>query len=114
MPYSTTRADDHSYYNRWQPWPAYWVIFWSFLILIFSGWEVFTKGHWSASNFVIDYITIPVFIVLVAGFIIVKRPRMLKIDELDMFSNIPSDEDVTYDEPPPKNWFVKVVNFLFT
>ncbi|KAK6907834.1 hypothetical protein I203_101835 [Kwoniella mangroviensis CBS 8507] len=43
-----------------------------------------------------------------------KRPRHLKIDELDMYSNIPIDEEVSYEEPPTKNWGVKVVNFLFT
>ncbi|RSH95100.1 hypothetical protein EHS25_000186 [Saitozyma podzolica] len=102
------------YYNRFQPWPAYWVIFWSSIVLIFSGWEVFTKGHWSAQDFVIDYITIPIFLVLAGGFWIVKRPRWLKAHELDMFGNIPKDEDVECDEPAPKTWFGKVINFLFT
>ncbi|WWC68293.1 uncharacterized protein I206_102217 [Kwoniella pini CBS 10737] len=102
------------YYSRFQPWPAYWVIFWSGIIIIFNGWEVFTKGSWDGSNFVIAYITIPVFSILILGYWLVKRPKHLKIDELDMYSNIPSDEEVTYEEPPPKNWGVKVVNFLFT
>jgi hypothetical protein len=31
-----------------------------------------------------------------------------------MVSNIPSDKDVSYKEPPPKNFFAKVVAFLFT
>nr|XP_019003876.1 uncharacterized protein I203_03031 [Kwoniella mangroviensis CBS 8507]OCF67337.1 hypothetical protein I203_03031 [Kwoniella mangroviensis CBS 8507] len=97
-----------------QPWPAYWEIFWSSIIIIFNGWEVFTKGYWNPSDFVIAYITIPVFSVLILGYWIVKRPRHLKIDELDMYSNIPIDEEVSYEEPPTKNWGVKVVNFLFT
>ncbi|WVR05551.1 hypothetical protein IAU60_002570 [Kwoniella sp. DSM 27419] len=102
------------YWNRWQPWPAYWVIFWSVLIIIFNGWEVFTRGHWSPSNFVIAYITIPVFSLLLLGYWLYKRPKHLRTDELDMFSNIPTDEEVSYEEPPPKNVGVKVVNFLFT
>ncbi|OCF75472.1 hypothetical protein I204_04328 [Kwoniella mangroviensis CBS 8886] len=76
--------------------------------------DLFTKGYWNPSDFVIAYITIPVFSVLILGYWIVKRPRHLKIDELDMYSNIPTDEEVSYEEPPPKNWGVKVVNFLFT
>ncbi|WRT66027.1 uncharacterized protein IL334_002978 [Kwoniella shivajii] len=102
------------YWNRFQPWPAYWVIFWSALIIVFNGWEVFTKGHWSPSDFVIAYITIPVFSILVGGYWLVKRPKHLKVEELDMYSNIPTDEEVSYEEPPPKNFGVKVVNFLFT
>lgn len=31
-----------------------------------------------------------------------------------MVSNIPSDQDVSYKEAPPKNFFAKVVAFLFT
>nr|XP_018265092.1 uncharacterized protein I303_03275 [Kwoniella dejecticola CBS 10117]OBR87250.1 hypothetical protein I303_03275 [Kwoniella dejecticola CBS 10117] len=102
------------YHSRLQPWPAYWVILWSGIIIIFNGWEVFTAGHWSGSDFVIAYITIPVFFILILGYWLVKRPKHLTIDELDMYSNIPSDEEVSYEEPPPKNWGVKVVNFLFT
>lgn len=104
----------HSYHNRWQPLPAYWVIGWSSLILLFNGWEVFTRGNWNATNFVIAYITIPVFLVLVGGYYIVKKPRHLKPEELDMFSNIPTDEEVTHEETPPKTWFGKAVNWLFT
>jgi amino acid transporter len=39
-----TQTLTSSYHNRWQPWPAYWVIFWSSIVLVFNGWEVFTKG----------------------------------------------------------------------
>ncbi|WVO14408.1 hypothetical protein L204_102041 [Cryptococcus depauperatus] len=102
------------YYNRFQPLPAYWVVFWSTIIVIFNGWEVFTHGHWNSSDFVIAYITIPFFLALVIGYYLIKRPVHLNIHELDMYSNIPSDEEVMYDEPPPKNWFMKVVNLLFT
>ncbi|WWC88222.1 uncharacterized protein L201_003127 [Kwoniella dendrophila CBS 6074] len=102
------------YHNSLQPYPAYWVIFWSTIIIIFNGWEVFTKGSWNSSNFVIAYIGLPVFSILTLGYWLIKKPKHLKIDELDMFSNIPTDEQVSYEEPPPKNFGVKIVNFLFT
>ncbi len=84
------------------------------IVIVFNGWEVFTVGSWSVSNFIIDYINIPVFGVLIAGFMIVKRPRYLRLNELDFVSNIPTDEEVSYEEPPPKSWFGKVVNYLLT
>jgi amino acid transporter len=34
--------------------------------------------------------------------------------EMDFVSNIPTDEEVSYEEPPPRTIFGKVVNYLFT
>ncbi|KAL7423301.1 hypothetical protein Q5752_002602 [Cryptotrichosporon argae] len=102
------------YYNSWQPYPAYWCIAWCAIVIIFNGWEVFTKGGWDASDFVIAYINIPLFGGLWLGWWIVKRPKHLKPEELDFVSNIPTDEEVSYDEPPPKNIFGKIANILFT
>lgn len=93
---------------------AYWVIFWASIILLFNGWEVFTRGNWDPSNFVIAYIPVPIFLCLNLGYWLVRRPKWQKPEELDMFSNIPTDEMVAYEEPPPKNAFMKLVNALFT
>lgn len=103
-----------SYRNRLQPFTAYWVIFWAAIILFFNGWEVFTRGSWKASNFVIAYIPVPIFLCLATGFWVVKRPKWLAPAELDMFSNIPTDEMIAHEEPKPRNAFIKVVNALFT
>jgi amino acid transporter len=103
-----------SYYNKHGYWYAAWVIFWSAIVLVFNGWEVFTKGHFTGANFVIAYITIPIFLVLSVGYYIWKRHPWLQPDELDMFSNIPSDEEVTHEETPPETWFGKAVNWIFT
>jgi amino acid transporter len=90
------------------------VIFWSSIVLIFNGWETFTKGNWDPANFVIAYVTVPIFVILTAGFIVVKKPKFVKAEDLDLYSNIPSDEEVSYTEPVPKTWFGRTVNFIFT
>ncbi|ORY21043.1 general amino acid permease 1 [Naematelia encephala] len=103
------------YYNRFQPWPAYWVVFSCSIVILFNGWQVFTKGNWNSSNFVVAYINLPLFFGAILGhWLLHKRPKFVKPVDLDMFSNIPSDQDVSYEEPPAKNWFHKVVQFLFT
>ncbi|RSH90207.1 hypothetical protein EHS25_001541 [Saitozyma podzolica] len=98
----------------WQPFPAYWTIFWGAIVILFNGWEVFTAGSWNASDFVVAYINLPLFAILAGGYWLVKRPKHLKPSELDFVSNIPSDEEVSYEEPPPKNIFQKIGNWLFT
>ena len=100
--------------NRFQPWPAYWVIFWAVTIILCNGWQNFTKGNFVATSFVIAYLNLPVFLLLILIHWIVKRPRWLAPNELDFVSNIPSDEEVSYEEPPPKNWFIRIVRWLFT
>lgn len=83
-------------------------------MIVFNGWEVFTKGNWDASNFVVAYINIPIFALLVAAYYLVKKPRWVRAEDLDFVSNIPTDEEVYYEEPPPRNIFVKIMNVLFT
>lgn len=102
------------YANRLQPFVAYWVIFWASVILLFNGWKVFTRGNWDPSDFVIAYIPVPIFVTLIAAYALVKRPKWQKPEELDMYSNIPTDEQVAYEEPPPKNGLQKVAQILFT
>ncbi|WVQ79479.1 hypothetical protein IAT38_001578 [Cryptococcus sp. DSM 104549] len=102
------------YYNRFQPLPAYWTIFWASIVVIFNGWEVFTRGSWDTSSFFVSYVNIPFFIVLCAGYQIVKRPRWLKSEELDFVTGIPSDAEVYYEEPAPKTWVHRWCNILFT
>ncbi|RXK42115.1 hypothetical protein M231_00472 [Tremella mesenterica] len=102
------------FWNRYQPWPAYWVIFWCIIVIVFNGWEVFTKGGWNTSNFIVSYINLPIFFLLILGYWFIKRPRHLHSAELDFVSNIPTDAEVSYEEPPPKNLFYKVCNYLFT
>ncbi|RSH80779.1 hypothetical protein EHS25_007115 [Saitozyma podzolica] len=102
------------YHSRLQPFAAYWVIFWSAIVIIFNGWEVFTKGNWDASNFVVAYINIPIFALLIGAYYLVKKPEWIRAEDLDFVSNIPTDEEVHYEEPPPRNVFVKLMNVLFT
>lgn len=70
-------------YNRFQPIPAYWAIFWwyvnlllsrafpplltpvsvrlnSLINIIFNGYAVFIKGMWNTSDFIIAYINLPI------------------------------------------------------
>jgi amino acid transporter len=39
----------NAYYNRLQPYIAYWGAFWSFLFILINGFEVFFK--WNVSDF---------------------------------------------------------------
>ena len=84
-------------------------------MILGNGWTNFTKGNWNASNFVVAYINLPLFFgaVFIHWFLHGRKP-FTPPSEIDLHSNIPSDEEVTYEDPKPKNWFLKIVRFLFT
>ncbi|ORY25322.1 amino acid permease/ SLC12A domain-containing protein [Naematelia encephala] len=102
------------YRGPFQPYAAYWCIFWCCIVIVFNGWEVFTHGGWNSSDFVVAYINLPLFFLLIGGFLIIKKPTHLKPIEMDFYSNIPTDEEVSYEEPPPKTIFHKIANYIFT
>ncbi|KAL1410422.1 hypothetical protein Q8F55_004433 [Vanrija albida] len=102
------------YYSSLQPFHAWFCLIALSIIVFFSGWKVFIHGHWSAPSFVSNYLNLPFFFVLMAGYALIKRDPWLRPEQLDFFSNIPTDDEVAYEEPPPKNTFMKVVNYVFT
>nr|GAT55188.1 predicted protein [Mycena chlorophos] len=77
------------YWNRWQPFPAYWALIWSIIIVLFNGWAVFLDGHWNTRDFIIAYINLPIFAVLFIAYKLVRRTRMVRPGEMDFRSNVP-------------------------
>ncbi|KAK9461438.1 amino acid permease/ SLC12A domain-containing protein [Lipomyces oligophaga] len=81
------------FYNRFQPFPAYWAIFWCFLIVLFNGYAVFIRGSWNTSDFFIAYINIPIVLLLFLGhYLWTGRKGFWKARDMDMYSNIPGPE----------------------
>ncbi|GAC94207.1 amino acid transporter [Pseudozyma hubeiensis SY62] len=50
-----------------QPFCGWWTVCTTFIVMLFSGWSVFLNGNWSVSDFVTNYIPIPLFLVLYGG-----------------------------------------------
>ncbi|KAJ6586260.1 amino acid permease/ SLC12A domain-containing protein, partial [Mycena vulgaris] len=89
-----------SYWNRFQPYPAYWALGWSIVIVLFNGWPVFLKGQWMTSNFIIAYINIPIFGLLYAAYKIIRKSSIVSLESMDFHSNIPPPQSVDFDEIP--------------
>ncbi|PCH44562.1 general amino acid permease 1 [Wolfiporia cocos MD-104 SS10] len=100
-----------SYYNRLQPWLAWWAIGWLAFFILINGYAVF----WSfrASNFVTDYINIPIFLGLYIFWKILKRTKAWRPEEMDFVTAIPSMEETEVPEVPPTTFLGKIASIIF-
>ncbi|KAJ6544421.1 amino acid permease/ SLC12A domain-containing protein [Mycena capillaripes] len=101
------------YWNRWQPYPAYWALFWSVIIILFNGYYVFLKGAWVGTDFVISYINIPFFLVLYGAYKIIRKTKIVSVEAMDFHSNVPPPETVDFAEPTPTTIGGKIWHWLF-
>lgn len=62
--------------SPWQPYTAWFGCVGSTIITLVAGFSVFLKGEWSATDFVSTYIGIPIFIVPIIVWKIVKRTKV--------------------------------------
>lgn len=72
--------------SRWQPYAAYWALFWASIFLWVQGYAVFLKGNWDTATFIFNY-----GIIALAGGIgvvwkIVKGTRFHRSKETDLVS----------------------------
>lgn len=93
------------YASRLQPYPAYYGMVASFVICLFSGWDVFLAGRWATDTFITNYLPFALFPVLYLGAKYVYRQPIAQPATMDFVSNIAEIEAETWDEPVPKNKF---------
>ncbi|KAJ7708074.1 amino acid permease-domain-containing protein, partial [Mycena rosella] len=85
------------YWSRLQPYPAYWALCWSIIIILFNGWSVFLEGEWNTSNFIIAYINLPILRLLYVLYKVVRRSKIVSFQAMDFYSNVPSPESLDSD-----------------
>nr|AOR51672.1 amino acid permease [Phaffia rhodozyma] len=106
------RSESKYIYNRFQPFPAYWALFWCIITIFFNGYKVFLKGRWNTSSFIIAYINIPIVGALFLGhYLFTKRPSFKPASKIDMVSNIPGPE-IDFDPNPPTTKIGKFLRWL--
>ena len=99
------------YHGPFQPYLAYWGIFWTLIFILINGFTVF--WDFNASDFLTSYINIPIFVGLYVGYKVIKRTKVWKPEEMDFVTGIPSYEETEAPEVPPRNFGEKVANWLF-
>ncbi|PCH44566.1 general amino acid permease 1 [Wolfiporia cocos MD-104 SS10] len=100
-----------SYYNRFQPWLAWWAVGWLTFFVLIDGFTVFWA--FDVSTFFTDYVSIPIFLVSYVLWKAVKRTKAWRAEEMDFVTAIPSMEETETPEVPPTTLAGKIAAVVF-
>ncbi|GAA5847186.1 hypothetical protein JCM9279_006129 [Rhodotorula babjevae] len=104
--------DSFPWRSPFQPFTAYYGFIGSVIVTLVSGFSVFLKGNWNAQDFIAAYIGIPLFIVPVLLWKLIKRTRFVRAREMDLFSG--RIDTATLPVPPtPTTAWGKFIDWLF-
>lgn len=93
-----------------QPYSAWFSLIVMILLTITNGFYVFVPSRWNVSDFLVSYITIPLFFVLYLGHKAwFKTPWVIAIAEMDVWSGKEAADaaEELYVIKVPTNWYEK-------
>ncbi|KAJ6454216.1 amino acid permease/ SLC12A domain-containing protein [Mycena sanguinolenta] len=101
------------YWNRFQPYPAYWALGWSIIIVLFNGWPVFINGNWNAPDFIIAYVNLPILAGLYLIYKVFRKSQIVAPNSMDFHSNVPPPDTVDINASKSTNMGSKIAAWLF-
>lgn len=104
--------DDLPYKAPYQPYTTWAGLIFFSIILLFNGWEVFTKGNWNAGTFVTDYVGIPIYFGLYLFWKILKRTSFVKPSEADLWTGKAAIDEEVWIETPPRNIWERIWQWI--
>jgi amino acid transporter len=90
--------------GRLQPLAAYVGAIGSGIITIFSGFSVFLSGNWNTGDFIASYIGIAIYIIPYVVWKIVKRTKIARASEIDLFSGRFDPRGAVNEKVPVTKW----------
>ncbi|KAL8706513.1 MAG: hypothetical protein Q9201_000445 [Fulgogasparrea decipioides] len=69
----------------WYPWGTYLALAANIFLILFQGYTAFLNPF-SATDFVINYILLPVFVILLVGYKVWKKTKWVKVAEMDIWT----------------------------
>ncbi|GAA95789.1 uncharacterized protein L969DRAFT_62736 [Mixia osmundae IAM 14324] len=71
------------YKAPFQPYFSYYGFVMLNLIILFNGYPVFLAGNWDVQNFIVAYITLPIFAIFYVFWKVLKRTSFVRLHEMD-------------------------------
>jgi len=114
------RVEDLPFKALWYPYGTLFVVIINTFLVFIAGYSVFIDGF-HAVDFVINYVVIAVFVVLLFGWKIVKKTKMVSLLEMDLKTGrrelevpmvVVENDDRQEEKPVP--FYVKAKRFVFS
>ncbi|UKZ76969.1 hypothetical protein TrVFT333_004685 [Trichoderma virens FT-333] len=105
-------------YKAWfMPYAAWYAMAWTFVMAFVGGYTVFLPlpGYWNIADFLFSYSMIFVYPVLYFGYKFVRKTKIHKPEEVDLFKDVDEIEEYqrNYIPTPPRNGFEKILDKVF-
>lgn len=91
-----------------QPYAAYFALIYFVIIVVFNGWQVFTKGRWSVQTFITAYIGIPIYLGFFLFWKIFKKTKLVDPKTADIWTGKAALDAEVWPERLPRNFLEKV------
>ncbi|KAK9424995.1 putative Amino acid permease/ SLC12A domain-containing protein [Seiridium unicorne] len=95
-----------AYKAPFQPYLSYYGMFMCIIVIIFGGFTAFL-GTFDTSSFITTYFPIPFFLVLLVGYKLVKKSKVIEYKDMDFVTGSSAAMAV---EPPKKGFFAKLAD----
>ncbi|PWN42661.1 amino acid permease [Ceraceosorus guamensis] len=99
--------------NRWTLHSSIAGLVFAVIVLLTNGWKVFTKGHWSPSDFVSAYVDIPLVLTVFALWKCLKRTRHVKLDEIPILEALNEIQEFNGDDENVARGWKRAISWLW-
>ncbi|KAK4701163.1 hypothetical protein P7C70_g5076, partial [Phenoliferia sp. Uapishka_3] len=66
-----------------QPYASFFGLIFITIVIFFNGYTVFLSGGWSTADFVVDYVTLPIFAVMFVFWKLFKKTKLVSLESMD-------------------------------
>ncbi|KAF7592247.1 hypothetical protein BBP40_000448 [Aspergillus hancockii] len=96
--------------SPFQPYLAYFAVFFSSTVALLNGFDAFFPGNFSAKTFIPPYIAIPIFWALFLGYKFIKGTSIVKLEAIDLWSGKEEADrlEAVWEQPKPRNVFERI------
>ncbi|CAK4034100.1 dicarboxylic amino acid permease [Lecanosticta acicola] len=101
------------WHNSWTKFSTPTALVLCVVILLTSGFNVFTKGNWSSSGFVSSYLDIPLVLTAFVLWKVFKKTKLVKLDDIPLREALEEMERKPELPEPEKTGWEKWVGFLW-
>ncbi|KAL8999527.1 MAG: hypothetical protein Q9169_001615 [Polycauliona sp. 2 TL-2023] len=91
-------AEDLPFKALWYPYGTYAALSANIFLIFFQGYTAFLNPF-DAKSFVISYILLPVFVILLVGYKLVKKTKWVKLEEMDIWTGRRDNYDPQHKVP---------------